>query len=187
MSALLPAEAWLFVTLLSLLACGVFGAIFHSLRDHSRSALDEIVQNRADAERTRRLRRIIDDVDGHAASVALARVALSVVAAGAAVLFTVEITPKDAATATRWSILIASVLSISTLVWLIGTVVPTSVARYLAEPTIYGLAAVVRGMYVATAPLRAVVSFVDAVVRRLSGRSEVNEVEEIQAELLDVV
>ncbi len=187
MSALLPAGAWLFVTLLSLLACGVFGAIFHSLRDHSRSALEEIVQNRADAERTRRLRRIIDDVDGHAASVALARVALSVVAAVAAVLFTVEITPKDAATATRWSILITSVLSISTLVWLIGTVIPTSIARHLAEPTIYGLAALVRGMYVATAPLRAVVSFVDAVVRRLSGRSEVNEVEEIQAELLDVV
>lgn len=187
MSTLLPAEAWLFVTLLSLLACGVFGAIFHSLRDHSRSALEKIVQNRADPERERRLRKIIDDVDGHAASVALARVALSVVAAVAAVLFTVEITAKDASTAARWSILIASVLSISTLVWLVGTVVPTSVARHLAEPTIYGLAAVVRGMYVATAPLRAVVAFIDSVVRRLSGRSEVNEVEEIQAELLDVV
>lgn len=187
MSALLPAEAWLFVTLLSLLACGVFGAIFHSLRDHSRSALEEIVQNRADPERERRLRKIIDDVDGHAASVALARVALSVVAAVAAVLFTVETTPKDASTAARWTILVASVLSISTLVWLIGTVVPTSVARHLAEPTIYGLAALVRGMYVATAPLRAVVAFIDSVVRRLSGRSEVNEVEEIQTELLDVV
>ena len=187
MSALLPAEAWLFVTLLSLLACGVFGAIFHSLRDHSRSALEEIVQNRADPLRERRLRRIIDDVDGHAASVALARVALSVVAAVAAVLFTVEITPRDAATATRWSILIVSVLSISTLVWLIGTVIPTSVARHLAEPTIYGLAALVRAMYVATAPLRAVVAFIDSVVRKLSGKSEVNEVEEIQTELLDVV
>ncbi|HEX8875818.1 MAG TPA: hemolysin family protein [Phycisphaerales bacterium] len=187
MSALLPAEAWLFVTLLSLLACGVFGAIFHSLRDHSRSALEEIVQNRADPLRERRLRRIIDDVDGHAASVALARVALSVVAAVAAVLFTVETTPKDASTATRWTILAAAVLSISTLVWLIGTVVPTSVARHLAEPTIYGLASLVRGMYVATAPLRAVVAFIDSVVRKLSGKSEVNEVEEIQAELLDVV
>ncbi|MBY0113073.1 MAG: hemolysin family protein [Phycisphaerales bacterium] len=187
MNTLLPAEAWLFATLLSLLACGVFGAIFHSLRDHSRSALEEIVQKRADPERERRLRKIIDDVDGHAASVALARVALSVVTAISAVLFTVEITPTGSASSLRWTALISCVLIVSVFVWIVGTVIPTSIARHLAEPTIYGLAAVVRAMYVITAPLRALVAFIDRIVRALSGRAEGDDSGEIQAELLDVV
>lgn len=183
---LLPSGAWLFVTLMSLAACAVFGAIFHSLRDLSRSALEDMVKSRADLDRTQRLRLIIDDIDGHGAAVALARVVFSIIAAVGATFLATQMS-RGLGLAATWGLLLGSVLTTTFVVWLVGTVLPTSIARYLAEPTIYGFAAVVRSLYVVTMPLRAVVAFVDATVRRLSGRESVNEVEQIQSELLDVV
>ncbi len=188
MSQLLSPGTWLFVAIVSLFATGVFGAIFHSLRDLSRSALEEILRHGADHRRSNRVRRIIDDVDGHAASVALARVAFSIVSAtGFLLWFVAKTSTPGITTGALWLWFVLGISLVSTLVWIVGTVVPSSVARHMAEPTIYGFATLVRGMYIITAPLRALVGAIDSSIRMIAGKEEVGDVEAIQAELLDVV
>lgn len=188
MSHLLSSGAWLFVAIVSLLATGVFGAIFHSLRDLSRSALEEILKHRVDHKRASRVRRIIDDPDGHAAAVALARVVFSIVSATGCLMWIVDQTSAPGTSVSvQWVWTIGGIAITCLTIWLAGTVIPQSVARHLAEPTIYGFASLVRAMYVVTAPLRLLVRGIDGAVRMLAGKEEVGDVEAIQAELLDVV
>lgn len=188
MSNLLYPGAWLFVAIICLFATGVFGAIFHSLRDLSRSALEEILQHRSDHRRAKRVHRIIDDVDGHAAAVAMARVVFSILSATGFLMWLVAKTSvPDIGTLALWVWLIVGISLASSLIWVFGTVVPSSVARHMAEPTIYGFATLVRCIYIITRPLRALVGFIDAGVRMLAGKEVVGEMEAIQAELLDVV
>ncbi|MBX3388183.1 MAG: HlyC/CorC family transporter [Phycisphaeraceae bacterium] len=188
MSHLLSSGAWLFVAIVSLLATGVFGAIFHSLRDLSRSALEEILKHRVDHKRASRVRRIIDDPDGHAAAVALARVVFSIISATGCLMWIVEQTSAPGTSVSvQWVWAIGGIAVTCITIWLAGTVIPQSVARHLAEPTIYGFASLVRAMYMVTAPLRLLVRGIDGAVRILAGKEEVGDVEAIQAELLDVV
>lgn len=188
MSQLLSSGAWLFVAIVSLLATGVFGAIFHSLRDLSRSALEEILKHRVDHKRASRVREIIDDPDGHAAAVALARVIFSIISATGFLMWIVDQTSARGASVTvLWAWAIGGIAVTCITIWLAGTVIPQSVARHLAEPTIYGFASLVRAMYLVTAPLRLLVRGIDGAVRMLAGKEEVGDVEAIQAELLDVV
>ncbi|MBX3380129.1 MAG: HlyC/CorC family transporter [Phycisphaeraceae bacterium] len=188
MSQLLSSNAWMFIAIVALLAMGVFGAIFHSLRDLSRSALEEVIKHRVDHKRASRVRKIIDDPDGHAAAVALARVALSIISATGFLMWIVDHTSAPNTSVTvLWVWTIAGITLTCGMIWLAGTVIPQSVARHLAEPTIYGFASLVRAMYVVTAPLRLLVGGIDAAVRLLAGKEEVGEMEAMQAELLDVV
>jgi len=188
MSQLLSSNAWLFVAFISLLATGVFGAIFHSLRDLSRSALEAILKHRVDHKRASRVRRIIDDPDGHAAAVALARVVFSIISATGFLMWIVDHTSApNTSVAALWAWTIAGIALTCMVIWLAGTVIPQSVARHLSEPTIYGFASLIRAMYVVTSPLRMLVGGIDASVRLLAGKEEVGDMEAMQAELLDVV
>ncbi|MBN8596842.1 MAG: HlyC/CorC family transporter [Planctomycetes bacterium] len=188
MSQLLSSGAWLFIAVVSLIATAVFGAIFHSLRDLSRSALEEILKHRVDHKRASRVRQIIDDPDGHAAAVALARVVFSIISATGFLMWIVNQTAAPNTTVTAlWVWTIAGIGVTCFVIWLAGTVVPQSIAKHLSEPTIYGFASLVRALHVVTSPLRMVVSAVDGTVRMLAGKEEVGDVEAIQAELLDVV
>lgn len=188
MSQLLSSGAWLFIAIVSLIATAVFGAIFHSLRDLSRSALEEILKHRVDHKRASRVRQIIDDPDGHAAAVALARVVFSIISATGFLMWIVDQTsaPNTSVTA-LWVWTMAGIGVTCFVIWLAGTVVPQSIAKHLSEPTIYGFASLVRALHVVTSPLRMVVSAVDGTVRMLAGKEEVGDVEAMQAELLDVV
>ncbi|MGH7244694.1 MAG: hemolysin family protein [Phycisphaerales bacterium] len=188
MSQLLSSGAWLFVAIVSLLATGVFGAIFHSIRDLSRSALEEIIKHRVDHKRASRVRLIKDDPDGHAAAVALARVVFSIISATGFLMWVVDRTSApNTSVATLWLWTGFGIAVTCFVIWLAGTVIPQSVARHLAEPTIYGFASLVRAMYVVTAPLRMLVRGVDGLILLLAGKEEVGDVEAMQAELLDVV
>lgn len=188
MSHLLSPGAWLFIALVALVAMGVFGAIFHSLRDLSRSALEEMIKHRVDHKRASRVRQIIDDPDGHAAAVALVRVVLSIISATGFLMWVVDRTSvPGTSTSTQWAWTIAGISITCVLIWLAGTVIPQSVARHLAEPTIYGFASLVRAMHFISAPLRWLVSGIDGAIRLLAGKEEVGDVEAMQAELLDVV
>ncbi|MBS0188933.1 MAG: HlyC/CorC family transporter [Planctomycetes bacterium] len=186
MSQLLSPGAWLFVAIVSLVATAVFGAIFHSIRDLSRSALEEILSHRADHRRASRVRYIVDDPDGHAAAVALARVVFSIISATGFLMWIVDRT-AGSSHATVWLWTLAGIGTTCGIIWLAGTVLPQSIARHLAEPTIYGFASLVRAMHVLTTPLRMLVRGVDGAVRLIAGKEVVGDVEALQAELLDVV
>ncbi len=75
----------------------------------------------------------------------------------------------------------------SALIWVFGLLIPQSVARHVPEATVYAWALLIRGLYAVSAPVRAVGSLVDEIVKRLAGRTDADASGEIQQELLDVV
>src|ERR1043165_9153272 len=178
-----PAVA-IWLGLATLLAGGVFSALFFSLRDMSRSKLEELAVARGGPDGARRLHRILVDVDGHSTAVALPRIVCNMITAVAAVSWvgSLDGDPKPVVSDFFFGIGGASVI-----IWMVGLVVPHSVARYAAEGTVFSWASLIRACYIVQLPLKSVVGFFDEVVKRLAGKTDETDGEQIQAELMSVV
>lgn len=176
--------AWFWVTVAALALGGLLSSLFHSLKDMTRSTLEELVVSRSNPGAARRVEQILADVDGHSTAVGFPRIVCNIIAALALVFWMASIrgeanpTPLDAGI----GLVIASVL-----VWIFGLVIPHSVAAYAAEKAVYSWSWLIRFCAVLQTPLVRVVGFFDEVVRRLAGREPATGAEVIQAELMSVV
>ncbi len=166
----------------------VCSAIHQSLRSLSRSRLEILAETRRNAVERQRLSKIVDDRTGHAASVALPRVALNIAAAVAflfwiAGLRTPEGVPQLAFTVT--DALIAGAVTTAAL-WVFGLVLPLSIATHAGERIVLALAGPIRIMHAITAPVRSLVNVLDEAVRRLAGAENKNA-HDAHSEILSVV
>ncbi len=163
---------------------GLLAALFFSLQEMSRSALEERAAARGKASARRHIEKILRDVDGHATAVALPRIVCNMVTAVAMVIWVSGL--DGDAKPDVWDVVIGVATS-SALIWVLGMVVPHSVAQYASEGTAYTWSWLIRGCYLAHMPLRSVVHFCDEIVRRLTGKDSETQGEQIQAELMSVV
>lgn len=175
---------WIWVAIASLALGSLLAALFHSLKDMTRTTLEELATVRARDGASRRIRRILEDVDGHSTAVALPRIVCNMVVAVAMVSW-VEVARGDVISR-GWAVMIGVAVA-SLLIWIFGMVIPHSVARYAAEGTVYSWSGLIRACYILQAPLAKIVDFFDEVVRRLTGKQDGTEADAIQAELMSVV
>lgn len=178
-----PSLALLLLTLVVALAA-LLGSLVQSLRDLSRTRLEDLATQRNRARVTRRIDLILDDVEGHASALALPRVLFQM---SAVVLSAVWSASTRGVAYPTWTDFGIGVVVASVLVWVFGSILPQAVARHAAEETVYAWSRLVHGVYVAMGPARAVARFLDEVVRRLAGRTEADGAQELEQEILSVV
>lgn len=80
--------------------------------------------------------------------------------------------------------LLAAVAASWALLYVVGLVLPLSLARHAAERIIIGTSDIIRAVYILAWPVRAI-WLIDIAVRRLAGAGAVSEKEEIREDLLD--
>ncbi|MFZ4575512.1 MAG: hemolysin family protein [Phycisphaerales bacterium] len=175
---------WLGLAVVALGVGSVFSALSQSLREVSRARLEEIAAIRNRRGSTARVGRILDDVQGHATSIALPRILANLAVVVGIVMW---ITGLRGVPAPTWVEGLLGVLFSSLLLWVFGVVLPHSVARHAGESTVYAWSGFLRAAYVLTGPLKLLADGVDEMVRRLAGRTEMDEAEELQEELLSAV
>lgn len=176
-------EWWIWIALLSVALGGVLSSLVHALSDLSRPAIEEIAAQRGRVRKDRHLRVILEDLTGHAQSVALLRIGCNALAAVATTLWVTHLRGADQP---GWIEVVIGVPVAALTVWLFGQVIPSSVARHAGELAVYTFAPLIRFVHAITTPVQAVARFFDEVVRRLSGQTQ-DDAEEIKEEVLSVV
>lgn len=178
-------SAWLHILIgLSALLLGMLLAtLYASLRNMSRTALEELATVRG-GKPGPKIVKIVEDPEGHAASVLLPRVLCQLTVVVSSVLWVESI----AGGATQvWLQIAGGILIAGVLVWLLGTVIPISIAEHAAEGTIYRWAGFVRAMHVLMSPASAMTRAMDEVVRRMVGGKQLDAAEVVEAEILEAV
>lgn len=181
---MISSQATLWIAIGTLAVGAVLSTLFFCLREMSRAALEELAATRDGESGARRIQRIVDDVDGHSAAVALPRIVCNMITAVAAVVW---VGGLDGDSKPVVADLIIGVGASSLLIWVLGMVVPHSIAAHVPEGTVYAWSWLIRLCYIVQKPLTGVVRFSDEVVRRLAGQTPSTEGEQIQAELMSVV
>ncbi len=181
---MISSAAAFWTAIVTLLCGGVLSALFFSLQAMTRSKLEELAVSRDSLGGSRRVERILSNVDGHSIAVALPRIVCNIVTAVASVTW---IGGLDGDTKPIVQDFVFGILGSSVLIWLVGLVVPHSVAAYAAEGTVYSWSWLIRACYIVQSPLLTVINFCDEVVRRLAGNAPGDTSEQIQAELMSVV
>lgn len=176
--------AWIGIATAALLAGAVFSTLFQSLRDLSRGMLEEIATIRNRPGRTVRVQALLQDVEGHAAAVALPRIVCNLVLVLSLVMWIASLRDLDTPT---WVEALVGVIAASLLLWIFGTILPSSVAKHAGEATIYAWTPLLRVIYIVCRPFTVLARGIDEVIRRLAGRTDRNEAEAIEEELLSVV
>lgn len=177
-------EVWLLIAVGSLTLVAILSSLAQSLRELSRPALEEIAAIRNKPTRSARIRRILDDPEGHAAAIALPRVIGSLFVAIALVMYVAE---QRGGNAPEYLDVLVGAVVASLLLWVFGTALPASVAKHAGEATVYTWSGVLRIAYVLFSPLRALARGVDEVVRRLAGQELRTDAQVIEQEILSVV
>lgn len=179
-------SAWVhtLIGLAALLLGMLLATLYASLRNMSRTALEELASERAGGAPGPRIVKIVGDPEGHAASVLLPRVLCQLTVVVSSVLWVESI----AGGATQgWLPTAGGILIAGVLVWLLGTVIPISIAEHAAEGTIYRWAGFVRAMHVLMSPASAMTRAMDEVVRRMVGGKRLDASEVVEAEILEAV
>jgi putative hemolysin len=173
------------VTAVALFGGAVCSTLHQSLRGLSRSKFDTKVEGGSKGLQARACK-ILEDRTGHAASIALPRVfANIVVALGTLTWVNLIRGHPESSGIMPTDVLIAGVIA-TPLLWLVGYVLPLSIATHTGERMVIWFSPIIRGMHIATAPVRRVLMIMDEAVRRLAGAEESNGQEAIGAELVSM-
>ncbi len=188
------------IAIVATLLAAVFGAMRSSLLVVSKSALSDRTANgngNGDDPPTG-LELISADLPGHARAVALPSLALNLVIAVAIIAWVSGLVDgggqDEAGVAAATGIvhiglgglLIGTAVAAAWL-WVFAIVVPSSLGNHVGAGVIRQLAPLIRTIYTLERPVRAVAQFIDEVIRRLSGATEVEGAEAIEAEILSVI
>lgn len=169
---------------LAVLVGGLFSALAQSLRDVARPKMEELLAARGDAATRSRVTKILEDIEGHATATSLPRVVFNLVAVVGMVMWLAAVRGLDFPT---WLDATIGVAGTSLLIWIGGVAIPVAIARHAAEATVATYSGLIRVSYFVARPMLAFSNLVDAFVRRLAGRSGLDEKTELQEELLHVV
>lgn len=180
----MSSAAWMWIAVAGMAIGGVLSSLYHSLRDMTRTALDELAVSRNNPAARRRVEKILEDVEGHATAATLPRIVCTMIVAVAVVSW---IDLVRGTLIMRPVAMVLGVAGASLLLWVFGVVIPRAVATYAAEGTVYRWSWLIRACYLLLLPLQRIARFWDEVVRRLAGKPAATGAEEIQAELMSVV
>lgn len=178
------ADAWFWIALVATAAGSILSTLYLCLRDLSRVKLEELALERGGQFRIRRVQRLLDDLPGHANAMLLPRILCNLIVAVAAALWLIEW--RDVLHPGLLEPLLA-VLGSGFVILLFGAVIPQSVANHVPEETVLAWLRPIGWIHAVMWPVRSLASFFDEVVRRLSGKTEEDEAEAAQEELLSVV
>lgn len=173
-----------------LLLASLFSAINQCLVDLSRTALEDLAEQRkAGPGVRRRIAAITADVAGHARAVALMRIlfTLSMVVAAVRLVASMHSGDQGGLGAVGFIDGAVVVLGSALLVWVCNVAIAESLARDLGERLVYSFARVIRAIYLTQRPLAPIGYGMDRLVRLFTGSIEQTKVQEIEKELLDVV
>lgn len=177
-------ELWIIIAIVALVMGLALSALAQSLRDTSRSLLDEIATIRKRRGAQERVDRILSDVEGHAAAMGFPRIVCNLLFVVALVNWIGLV--RGAAESTWVEVTIAVAVA-SFILWIFGTLIPSAIARHAAEQTVYSGSTLIRLVYLLTAPFRPLTKLIDEVIRRLSGKTREDEHGSLEQELLSVV
>lgn len=180
----MSAAWWFTIGAAALVASGVLASVRQSLQRMSRARFEALAQRTGREGVVRRASAILEDVDGHAAAVAVPRVLCSL---GVALSCVMWIGAMRGSAAHGWVEVGLGLGMGVVLIWVFAVVIPTAVGEHAGERVALLASRSVRVWYVLMAPARAVAAFLDEVVRRLVGGESLDEQEEIEAELLSAV
>ncbi len=180
----MTATLWFVIALAALILGAVLASVSHSLRHMSRSRLETLAERAGNPRIRARVEAILEDTEGHEAVVALPRVTCHLISVVTAVLWIAALT---GAVDPTWVERVVGLAIASVMVWLLGVVIPYSIAMHAGERTVISASRSLRAWYILLRPARGLVDFLDEVVRRLAGSEARDEHEEIEAELLSVV
>jgi putative hemolysin len=173
-----------------LLLASLFSAMHQCLVDLSRTALEDLAEQRkAGPGVRRRIAAITADVAGHARAVALMRIlfTLSMVVAAVRLVASMHDNQEQGLGGVGFIDGTIVVVGSALLVWVCNVAIAESLARDLAERLVYAFARVIRVIYLAQRPLAPIGHGMDRLVRLFTGSIEQTKVQEIEQELLDVV
>ncbi|MCB9845880.1 MAG: HlyC/CorC family transporter [Phycisphaeraceae bacterium] len=180
----MTANLWLAIALAALVLASVFATLHLSLREISRSAVEGAARRSGKPGPQRRIARILDDLHGHAVALSLPRVLFTMLFVVGVVRWIAAMAGKDAA---GWGEISLGVVASALIMWILGVVVPISIAQHAGVRTTLAWSGVMRGIYWIMTPVRRIADVMDEIVRRLAGPSNDDPVEVIEAEIRSVV
>lgn len=156
----------LWVALLSLGLSGLLSTLIHAMSRTTRASAEQAAMRSGKPGRAARVAAIMSDEDHHLSAMALPRAILNLTVV---VSLLIWITQAREAPASEFVDRLIAVVVGGFLVWLIGVVVPLSVAEHAADRTVAMWSWLIRMLGVLMSPGRPVLGFVMEVVRRLAG------------------
>lgn len=180
----MTAALWLLGIVAALLIGAVCTALLLALQDVSRGRLEELMRDRHGEHGSARAQRILDDITGHQSAIALLRVPANLAVAIGAVMWVAELRGVEVPT---WIDAAWGLGGATLAVWLIGLVIPLSIADHAGERAIHAFALPLQIAHWVTAPFRAIARLSDETVRRLAGNGDDDPDDVLERELLDVV
>jgi CBS domain containing-hemolysin-like protein len=175
---------WLIIAMVATVASSVLSTLYLCLRDVSRVKLEERAHAKGGEVLRRRVDQILDDISGHANAILLPRILSNLIVAVAAVLWILGVRGSAEA---GWIEPVLAVLMAGMAILVFGAVIPQSIANHVPEETVQAWSRPIRLIYSIMWPVRTIANFSDEVVRRLSGKTEEDETEAAEEELLSVV
>ncbi len=162
----------------------VCSTLYFSLTDVARGALEELTTRTNNPAASRRVYSILDELPAHARAMALPRMMCSVTVVACMVWYAASLDAPEYFTLGR-AIIAALLTALAT--WIVLVVAPISIASHVSERVVYTNARLIRAVYLLETPLAPVARFLDEVVRRLTGKRQRTEGEELEAELMSVI
>lgn len=190
----MSASVWIWIAIGSVILGSVLSTVQLALRSVTRMGLEllAIEPGKREEGLPETLEKILEDVPGHAASVAVPRVLANLIAGIAVVLWIGGVPLQDGAdpsTAAAISLgeLLLGVLIAAVSIWVFSIALPLAIAEHAAARVVLLFGWPTRMIAVALAPLRGIVAFTTEIVRRLAGETERTTAEAREAELLSLV
>jgi len=176
---------YLWIAFAAAMVGGLFSTLHMSLRDLSRHRVEELAGR--DGKRNGELRRlapILERPFDHALAISIPRIALNLAVALFSILAFTSVGPESRV---DWEALLWAGLTAFALLYVLGLVVPTSLADSVGDAVVYRCASLIRAIHFFAAPVAHAVRFIDMVIKRLAGAEEKDEREELENELISVV
>lgn len=169
------------IAFLAAVVGGALSTLHISLREASRGRLIELAEER---RALHRVQPVLDAIGEHAVAVSLPRVLCNLIVVVAMLL---GFTGVGEGSHVAWMDLVWALLVSVPLLYVLGVVIPTSLADHLAERIVLRFSGVIRAAYVLMLPVAGIARVADAIVRRVTGAKEHTPAEEIERELMSVV
>ena len=190
----MSASVWIWIAIGSVIIGAVLSAVQLALRSVTRTGLELLAlePGRREEGLGDALEKILDDIPGHAASVAVPRVLANLIAGISVVLWIGGVPLEDSAggvsnAGISLGELLLGVLVAGVSIWVFSVALPLAIAEHAAARVVIVFGWPVRAIAVGLSPLRGVVAFTTEVVRRLAGERERTTAEAREAELLSLV
>lgn len=169
------------IAIVSTLLSALLSTLAISLRDLSRANLQKIAARRGGLAR---VLPIIEKAAEHALAVSLPRLFFNLIVVGSVLAAFTGIGPGSQV---NWPDLVWATIIAASALYIFGVVIPSSVADHAADSVVHRFAPIIRLLYFITLPLARIIRFLDLIIRRLAGVTEMSEEEELENEIRSVL